>query len=119
METSRKYEFKPIDQLVFSDDFMFGAVMREPDICKGVLERLLQIQIDHIEYPELQKSISPLYSQKGVRLDVYVTGSGRSFDVECQSYTVKDIGKRTRYYQSMIDVDSLLKGASYSKLKES
>ena len=119
MEASRKYEFKPIDQLVFSDDFMFGAVMREPDICKGVLERLLQIQIDRIEYPELQKSISPLYSQKGVRLDVYVTGSGRSFDVECQSYKVKDIGKRTRYYQSMIDVDSLLKGASYSKLKES
>lgn len=36
MEASRKYEFKPIDQLVFSDDFMFGAVMREPDICKGV-----------------------------------------------------------------------------------
>ena len=28
-------------------------------------------------------------------------------------------GKRTRYYQSMIDMDSLLKGAVYSELKES
>ncbi len=28
-----------------------GAVMREPEICKGVLERLLHTRIDHIEYP--------------------------------------------------------------------
>lgn len=118
-ETTRTYEIKPVDQLVFSDDFMFGAVMREPDICKGVLERLLQIKIDHIEYPELQKAISPFYTRKGVRLDVYVANSDKVFDVECQSYKVESIGKRTRYYQSMIDIDSLMKGAAYSELKES
>ncbi|MDY5122535.1 MAG: hypothetical protein SPE59_01910 [Treponema sp.] len=81
MEKTR--EIKPVDQLVFSDDFMFGAVMRDPEICKGVIERLLQIKIDHIEYPELQKVISPFYSKKGVRLDVYVADSDRIFDVEC------------------------------------
>ena len=43
--------------------------MREPEICKGVIERLLQIKIDHIE--------------------------------------------------SMIDMDSLLKGTDYAELKES
>ncbi len=110
---------KPIEELVFTDDFMFGAVMREPEICKGVIERLLRIKIDHIEYPELQKSISPFYSRKGVRLDVYVANSDKVFDVECQSYKVESIGKRTRYYQSMIDIDSLMKGADYSELKES
>ena len=68
------------------------------------------IQIDHIEYTELQKVISPFYSRKRVRLDVYVTGSDRVFDVECQSYSVEDIGKRMRYYQSMLDIDSLLAG---------
>lgn len=98
---------------------MFGAVMSEPKICKEVLELLLQIEIDHVEYPELQKPISPFYSKKGVRLDVYVAGSDKVFDVECQSYKVENIGKRTRYYQSMIDTDSLLKGADYSELKES
>ena len=111
--------FKSVDQLVFTDDFMFGAVMREPEICQGVLERLLQIKIDHIEYPELQKVISPFYMRKGVRLDVYVANSDKVFDVECQSYKVENIGKRTRYYQSMIDIDSLMKGADYSELKES
>ena len=119
MESGMRRKIKPIDQLVFSDDFMFGAVMREPEICKGVLERLLRVRIDHIEYPELQKSISPFYSRKGVRLDVYVADGGRVFDVECQTYRAEDIGRRTRYYQAMIDIDSLMRGADYSELKES
>lgn len=119
MEADKKRGFKPVEDLVFSDDFMFGAVMRDSEICKGVLERLLQIKIDHIEYPELQKSISPFYTRKGVRLDVYVADSDRIFDVECQSYKIENIGKRTRYYQSMLDCDNLLKGADYSELKES
>ncbi|MCQ2592029.1 MAG: Rpn family recombination-promoting nuclease/putative transposase [Treponema sp.] len=93
--------------------------MRDPKICKGVIERLLQIKIVHIEYPELQKAISPFYSKKGVRLDVYVADSNRVFDVEFQSYDISNIRKRTRYYQSMIDIDSLMKGADYSELKES
>lgn len=113
------YTFKAVEDLVFTDDFMFGAVMREPHICKGVLERLLQIKIDRIEYPELQKTLSPFYTQKGVRLDVYVEGGGRVFDVECQTYRIKSIGRRTRYYQSMIDMDSLLRGTDYAELKES
>ncbi len=119
MRETKEREIKPIDQLVFSDDFMFGAVMRDPEICKGVLERLLQIKIECVEYPELQKSITPFYSKKGVRLDVYVAGSGKVFDVECQTYKIENIGKRTRYYQAMIDIDSLMKGADYSELKES
>lgn len=110
---------KPVDQLVFSDDFMFGAIMQNPKICKKVLELLLGIKIDHVEYPELQKSISPYYAKKGVRLDVYVADSDKVFDVECQSYKIANIGKRMRYYQSMLDIDSFLKGTDYSELKES
>ena len=98
---------------------MFGAVMREPKICKGVLERLLKTKISQIQYPVLQKSIAPFYAQKGVRLDVYVADSDKVFDVECQTYKIDDIGNRMRYYQSMIDMDSLLKGSDYSDLKES
>ena len=116
---TRRYEYKPVDQLVFSDDFMFGAVMSDPKICKGVLELLLRVKIDHIEYPELQKPMTPFYAKKGVRLDVYVADTGRVFDVECQSYTAESIGKRARYYQSMLDIGSLARGASYSELKES
>ena len=36
-----------------------------------------------------------------------------------QSYQQKALGKRTRYYQSMIDIDAIMKGEPYKNLKES
>lgn len=115
----RDFRMKALQDLTFSDDLMFGAIMRDEKICKGVIERLLKIKIGRIEYPKLQKTIEPFYSRRGVRMDVYIEGSNKVFDVECQTYDEKSIGKRTRYYQSMIDADSLLKGQDYSGLKES
>ena len=45
--------------------------MKNERICRVVLERMLHIKIGKIEYPTLQKSISPFYESKGIRLDVY------------------------------------------------
>ena len=89
------------------------------DICKELLERLLKIKIDHIEYPEIEKTISPYYETKGVRLDVYLKDTDKVFDIELQNAIDFDLAFRTRYYQSMIDTDNLLKGEHYSKLPES
>ena len=110
---------KPIEELTFTDDFLFGRVMQNPEICKGLLERLLEIKIDKIEYPTLQKTISPHYKSKGIRLDVYVEDSNRVFDIEIQNVLDENLAKRTRYYQSMMDIDLLLKGKNYTELKES
>ena len=104
---------KPVDELTFTDDYMFGYVMRNEEICKGLLERLLQIKIERLEYPELQKSITPHYENKGVRLDVYVQDSTRVFDVEVQNILDDELPTRTRYYQSMMDIDLLLKGKHF------
>jgi len=76
---------KPIEDLVFTDDYMFGAVLRNEKICKGVLERLLHIKVKHIEYPELQKSIKAGYEPHGIRLDVYVQDSDKAYDIEMQN----------------------------------
>ena len=110
---------KPIEELTFTDDFMFGRIMQNPEICKGLLERLLEIKIEKVEYPTLQKSISPHYKSKGVRLDVYVQDINRVFDIEIQNFLDENLPKRTRYYQSMMDIDLLLKGKNYTQLKES
>ena len=56
---------------------------------------------------------------KGVRLDVYLKDEDKAIDVELQSYPQKALGKRMRYYQSMVDCDCLMKGQPYTKLKES
>ena len=45
---------KPIEELELADDYMFMAVMRDEEICKELLERLLKIKIEKVEYPELQ-----------------------------------------------------------------
>ena len=113
------YTHKPVDELTFTDDFMFGTVMKNKRICKGVLERLLHIKVGKIEYPSLQKTIAPFYESKGIRLDVYVSDPDRIFDIEIQTSIPSSLSKRTRYYQSLMDVDNLLRGQSYAELKES
>ena len=54
-----------------------------------------------------------------MRLDVYLKDSDKVIDIECQSNLKPALGKRTRYYQSMIDIDNLMKGEKYDNLKES
>ena len=46
-------------------------------------------------------------------------GVSSVIDVEIQTYPQEALGKRTRYYQSMIDIDSLMKGHDYTELKDS
>ena len=75
---------------------MFGTIMKNKPICKGVLERLLHIKVGKIEYPSLQKTIAPFYESKGIRLDVYVAEPSRVFDIEIQTSVPPDLSKRTR-----------------------
>ena len=50
---------------------------------------------------------------------LYVEDSNRVFDIEIQNVLDENLAKRTRYYQSMMDIDLLLKGKNYTELKES
>ena len=112
--------FKKFEDLTFADHYIFEKVLHEnQDICQELLERLLKIKIDHITYPEIEKTISPYYETKGVRLDVYVKDSDKIFDIELQNALDDNIPLRTRFYQSMLDCDNLLKGQDYSELPTS
>jgi hypothetical protein len=110
---------KKFEDLTFTDHYMFEKVLKNPEICKELLERLLKIQIERLEYPEVEKTISPYYETKGVRLDVYVKDNNKVFDIELQNSTDSNLGLRTRYYQSMLDTDNLLKGQHYTELPDS
>lgn len=111
---------KPIDALTITDDFIFGVVMRDPKKCKPLLEMILGVTINKIEYLEPQKSIAERYESKSIRLDVYVADdAGTVYDVEIQTESKKSLPKRTRYYQGMIDLHILEKGEDYASLKKS
>jgi predicted transposase/invertase (TIGR01784 family) len=118
MENTNYYR-KSVDELTFTDDGMFQAVLHDPKICAELIEKLLHVKVNHVDYPKLEKPIAPYYSSKGVRLDVYLKDNNKVIDVEMQSSPQEALGKRTRYYQSMVDIDSLLKGQDYTELKDS
>ncbi len=72
------------ESLGIDNDFMFGKVMQGAQLCKELLQRILpDLEIDHIEYPETQKTIRPDVDAKSVRLDVYVRdGKGTVYDID-------------------------------------
>ncbi len=110
---------KRYEDLTFADDFMFSHVMEDESICIRVIETLLNIQVDHIEYLNFQQSVHPDYDSHGVRFDVYVRDSNRIIDLEMQAVSKSNLLKRARYYQAMIDMDQLQRSMDYNCLKES
>ena len=73
-------------ELKFTDDFMFAKVLvNNPEICRRLLELLLDIKIKAVSVPESQKTIEILSESKGVRLDVYVDDEeGTVYNIEMQ-----------------------------------
>lgn len=110
----------PLKELPLKNEFMFGQVMRNPEICKLFLEELLGKEIDHIEYIENQKEISDSYEHHGIRLDVYLRDdAGTVYAIEMQTTNKGDLELRVRFYQGSIDRNELLKGHPYRELSES
>ena len=68
---------KQYQELTFTDDFMFGKVLvNNPEICRRLLEVLLEIRIKKISFPERQKTIEILSDGKGIRLDMVYRYTG-------------------------------------------
>ena len=107
------------ESLTLSNDFMFSKVMRDKEICRETLEILLDKKIGKITYIDNQKTIDINYDAKSVRLDVYVEDENRIYNIEMQVVNKKDLAKRSRYYQGMIDLNAIEKGEIYRDLKES
>lgn len=94
---------------------MFAAVMMLYDNCKKFLEMLLGIKIREIVI-SYEKSLIYNPECKGVRLDVYANDENNTrYDIEMQ-VAEQDLGKRTRYYHSQMDMDLLESGHEYKEL---
>ena len=107
------------EELQIKNDFMFAKVMEDKKICMKLLETLLHIKVKDIVYLEEEKKLDFQKDAKSVRLDVYVEGSNKVFDIEMQAIDKKNLPQRSRYYQGMIDLNTIKKGEDYTELKES
>ena len=111
-------EKKSIQELTIKNNFMFGAVMLNPENCKETLERCLGIEIERVEVDK-EKSIVYNPEFKGVRLDIYAKDENNShYNVEMQVLRKPAIEKRARYYHGQIDMEILLSGLSYKELPD-
>ena len=121
---TKKMDLTPLEKwerLTFADNFIFCKVLEDnPDVCKELLELLLDIKIERIEQPVSERYFKTDFDSRGIRFDVYVKDeNGRSFDIEIQTSHNTNLAKRARYYQGLIDVDNLQSGEDYNALKES
>lgn len=106
---------KRFQELTIRDNFMFAAVMMFNDNCKKFLEMLLKIEIKKIVIG-YEKSLIYNPECKGVRLDVYANDENNTrYDIEMQ-VAEQELGKRTRYYHSQMDMDILESGHEYREL---
>lgn len=106
---------KSIQDLTIRDNFMFSKVMSDSELCKELLELILEMKIDRIEvnYEETIKNRSYAH---GIRLDVYAKDkTSTRYNVEMQVRSQK-LEKRTRYYHDQIDMYLLPPNKDYSKL---
>ena len=97
---------------------MFSKVMRDEKICKPVLEEILKVKIKRIEYLDYEESIKITGNSKGIRMDLYVEDEESTvYNLEMKADNTGNIPKRSRYYQSVIDLNLLEKGEDYDTLK--
>ena len=69
---------KTLQELNLADDFLFARVMENEEVCKAVLEKILDLKISRLKLVESQMTKDVAYESKGVRLDIYVEDDEKS-----------------------------------------
>ena len=125
MEMNKKSLEKNFDEkirkLTIADNYMFFSVMtNNDDICKEVVEICIGRAVHEIRYKAGEASMKLSPDGKGVRLDVYLEDENRTlYDIEMQAVVNMYIGRRTRYYDSVMSVNMLNSGQDYRSLPDS
>lgn len=110
---------KKLQELTIKDNFMFGAVMAEEENCRRFLELVLEMPIERGEMIK-EKSLSYHPEYKGVRLDIYAKDwKNTRYNVEMQVKKTTDLGKRSSFYHSQMDMEMLASGRPYTELADS
>ena len=112
---------KRYEDLTITDDFMFCKLLQNnPDISQEIVELVTGKKIGGIVTNEKQHPIEITANGRGVRLDVFLKDDENTvYNIEMQTTNRGNIPKRARYYQSMIDVELIERGAMYSNLNTS
>ena len=110
---------KTLQELNLLDRFLFSEVMVDNEILEDVLEIILGHPVPLKDKAQAEKELRRTPQNKSVYFDVYGEDiRDVAYDMEVQQKNTKDLPKRTRYYNGMIDLNMLHPGEDYSQLKD-
>lgn len=109
---------KKWESLTFTDDFIFSRVMHDENICRQVVEVILGVQIGKIRYLSAQDEHKTDPDSMRIIMDVFLRDENRIINVEVQTGHKKELPHRSRYYQSVADVNTTPTGAKYRELPD-
>ena len=124
-------QYKPYEDLNLMDSFLFESATEDPEkaaiVAKPVIERATGRKVGKL-IVHSQKDLKGInVNMHGIRMDVYTeelqeTIDGNQvtcvYDIEPNNYYDKNIARRNRYYQSMIDSKLLPAGELYKNLPD-
>ncbi len=112
---------KEYRKLVFKDNFMFcKVVVNNPELCRHMLELILGKAIREVNIHAAEHVMDITADAKSIWLDVYLDDdAGTVYDLEMQITAKKNLPRRLRYYQGVIDLNLIEKGDDYDQLPES
>lgn len=97
-------ERKPLRELTLLDKFLFDEVMEDPENVKVILDIILGQDTEFKYPPQTEKEQRVTTKDRGIRLDVYaVDEDDVIYNVEAQRKNTKNLPKRSRLYQGIID----------------
>jgi len=131
--TNQKYnpKRKTFEELTLMDSFLFEAVTEKEEnaavIAKAIIERTTGRKVKKLVI-QPQKELKGInVNQHGIRMDVYTTEMDDAtdaseaicvYDIEPNNYCEKDLARRNRFYQSLIDSKLLPPATPYSALPD-
>ena len=109
-----------IQELNLADSFLFGKVMSDTEICRMVLEKILNVPIKKAEFPVTKKIIDIAPDSGDIRLDACINDDQDTiYSVEMLCCKNEELLRKTRYFQCNIDSDIICTGENCTKLKKS
>ncbi len=111
-ESTTKREPKSLKELNLVDRFLFDELMDMPGMYEKVLSILLEKKVSLLQRVETEKEFRVSPNLRSVRMDVVGSDAmGKIYHTEMQKNNTGNLIKRSRYYQSQIDVSLLEPGS--------
>ena len=109
-----------LEDLTLLDRFLFSETIEDPRNLQIILEIILgkEVLLKYLPQPEKEQKKSPLY--RYIRLDVWSEDLAHTvYDVEVQKKDTRNLPRRSRFYQSLMDGRLLKPGESdFNQLKD-